>query len=305
MGKKKTQKEFIEDAIKVHGKKFDYSLTEYKGVKNKIKIKCPQGHIFEQSPNDHLNGHGCKKCNGWGKYTNSNNNFIKDLKKIYKDSLDFTKTIYTGWENQVTATCPKHGDFTKRASDILNGKQGCPKCGKERGYKKNRWDKKEFIKRSNQVHNNFYDYSKINYINATTKVKIICLKHGEFHQTPKDHINQTQGCPKCKNSKGENAITQILTELNIKFIPQHKFKDCVNKRELPFDFYLPEYNLYIEFDGEQHFFPVELFGGEESFNYIKQNDKIKTQYCKNNGIKLVRINYKQITKINQILNKYV
>lgn len=305
MGKRKTQEEFIEDAFKVHGKKFDYSLTKYKGVKNKIKIKCPQGHIFEQSPNDHLNGHGCKKCGGWGKYSNSNNNFIKDLKRIYKNSLDFTQTKYKGWEKDVIITCPKHGDFKKRARGLINKKQGCPKCGRERTSKKNKWDLKTFVEKANFTHNSFYDYSKVNYNNSTSKVIIICPNHGEFLQAPKDHINKTQGCPKCKNSKGENIISSILTELNIKFIPQYTFEDCINQRKLPFDFFLPGHNICIEFDGEQHFFPIELFGGEETFNYIKHNDEIKNQYCINNNIKLIRINYKQISKINQILKNYV
>lgn len=305
MGRKSTQEEFILNSIRIHGDKFDYSITQYKGVKEKVKIKCPNGHIFEQSPNDHLNGHGCKKCKGWGKYTDSNKNFIQDLKKIHKNTLDFTKTKYNGWDNQVIIICPKHGSFTKRASDLLNQKQGCPKCGRERISEKNGWDNKIFVEKSMLCHGNTYDYSKVKYEGANSKVIITCSKHGDFTQNPKDHINQSHGCPVCRNSKGENIIRKILIELDINFKPQHKFKNCINKRKLPFDFYLPEYNICIEFDGEQHFFPVESFGGVKNFNYITGNDQIKTDYCKVNNIKLLRINYKQINKINQIIKKYV
>jgi very-short-patch-repair endonuclease len=303
--KRKTQEEFIKDAIKVHGNKFDYSLTEYKTVKNKIKIKCSEGHIFEQTPNDHLNGHGCKICHGWGKYFESNDLFINKLKEINNNTLDFSKTHYNGWDNKVTVKCFKHGYFERAAGELINKKAGCPKCGRERTGDKNRGDKEIFIKKAKLIHNNFYDYSKTEYIDANTKIEILCYKHGIFTQTPKDHINQSHGCPSCNSSKGEKIISNVLKELNINFNQQHKFKKCFNKRKLPFDFYLPDYDICIEYDGEQHFMPVEKFGGINSFNKIKKNDIIKNEFCKKNNITLIRINYKQIKNIKKIIQKYV
>jgi len=305
MGLKKTNEQFIEDAIKIHGSKFDYSLTQYKGVKSKIKIKCPNNHIFNQTPNDHLNGHGCKKCSGWGELISSNGEFIKRLKKIYKNNLKYDLAEYVGWDIKTNLECREHGIFEKTPSGLLNKKQGCPKCGRRRTGEKNNMGIEEFIKRGKLLNGDNYDYSLVKYVNATTPITIVCPSHGKFTQRPKDHLNKSQGCPTCNKSKGEKKIQRILEQLNIQYHPQYKFDKCFNKRKLPFDFYLPKHNMCIEFDGEQHFFPVEKFGGVKAFEYIKVNDEIKDKYCKENNILLIRISYKQINKIKQIIKIYV
>jgi len=126
-----------------------------------------------------------------------------------------------------------------------------------------------------------------------TKIKIICPFHGVFEQTPKNHI-KGQNCPNCPKkiiSIGEKKISEILRKNNIKYNNQHTFENCRDKRKLPFDFYLPYYNMCIEFDGRQHFESVINFGGEEQLKKTQQNDKIKNKYCKENNIKLLRIKY--------------
>lgn len=161
----------------------------------------------------------------------------------------------------------------------------------------------EFIERANKVHGiGTYDYSKVNYVNMNTEVIITCLKHGDFPQKPDNHLSG-EGCPKCNNYKGEIAIRKFLTECKIEFEEQKKFDDCKDKRQLPFDFYIPFYNLCIEFDGEGHFKPIKRSKemtdkqAEENLNYVQRHDEIKTNYCKNNGIKLLRLkNYKTIEK---------
>ena len=103
----------------------------------------------------------------------------------------------------------------------------------------------------------------------------------------------------CLKSKGENKIIQILKNLSIDFISQIKFDECKDKKHLPFDFYLPEYNCCIEYDGEQHFKPVNHFGGEQQFKRRQKNDKIKTEYCIENDIRLIRIPYTDYDKLNE------
>lgn len=305
---KKTTEQFIKDAILVHGDKFDYSLSKYCNAKTKIKIICPNKHIFEQIPNDHLNGHGCKKCSGWGEMKNNNETFLKRIEEIHGKDIICEETFYKNHNEKVTLHCPKHGFFEKAPKELLIKKQGCIKCGYEKSSSKNKMSLEVFIKKSNQIHDNKYNYSLVNYKNANTKVEIICPKHGIFLQCPKDHINQLQGCPLCAVSKGEKEILKYLKENNIKYIPQHAFDNCVNEqtgRKLFFDFYIPEYNLCIEFDGEQHFFPLEIFGGAKKFNYLIQRDEIKNKYCKENNINILRIKYNQFKQINNILNNYV
>ena len=111
------------------------------------------------------------------------------------------------------------------------------------------------------------------------------------------------GCPECVNSKGETIISEYLKENNINYISEYTFDDCRNKRPLPFDFYLPDYNLLIEYDGEQHFEPVDFFGGEEQFEYQKYNDNIKNTYCIKNNINLIRIPYWDFDNIEKILDE--
>ena len=101
----------------------------------------------------------------------------------------------------------------------------------------------------------------------------------------------TMSCGCLNKSKGEMYIEEILKDNDIDYIPQKRFKDCKNKRTLPFDFYLIDNNTCIEYDGSQHFTPVEYWGGEDRFNDTKRNDEIKNQYCKDNNINLIRIPY--------------
>ena len=108
-------------------------------------------------------------------------------------------------------------------------------------------------------------------------------------------------CPYCNNSKGEKRVLEILNKLNIDCIPQYRFKDCKFKNTLPFDFYLPKYNICIEFDGEQHYKIKECFGGLDEFINIKIRDTIKNEYCKNNNIKLIRIPYWEFDGIENII----
>lgn len=101
----------------------------------------------------------------------------------------------------------------------------------------------------------------------------------------------TQSCGCQQMSHGERIIFNLLTQYNVTFVSQKTFDDCRYNRKLPFDFYLENYNIIIEYDGEQHFRAVDFFGGEEEFNARKQRDAIKTNYCKEHDIRLIRIPY--------------
>ena len=155
--------------------------------------------------------------------------------------------------------------------------------------------------RSNITHNNKYDYSKSIYKNLRTKIIIICPIHGEFLQSPKNH--KYSGCPKCNESKGEKMINKILDDKYIKYIKQKKFDKCENIKKLSFDFYLPDYNVCIEYDGEQHYKPITYFGGIKRYEIQKKRDEIKNIYCIENNIKLLRISYKE--NIKEKIEKYI
>ena len=109
------------------------------------------------------------------------------------------------------------------------------------------------------------------------------------------------GCETNKKSFGERKIKEFLDDKKIKYIKEKKFETCKNVKELPFDFYLPDYKICIEYDGELHYRSSEMFGGEKTLDRIKKHDSIKDNWCINNGIKMIRISYKQKRIIKKII----
>lgn len=157
-----------------------------------------------------------------------------------------------------------------------------------------------FIEKAVSKHGNKYDYSLIDYKNNKTNIIIVCKNHGEFIQRPSHHLSGT-GCPSCNESKGEREIAYLLDKNNINYKRQHTFEGCKNKKLLPFDFFIPLLNICIEYDGRQHFEAIDVFGGEEALRYIQHNDEIKTDYCKENNIKLIRIRYDEVVYADEMI----
>ena len=273
-------KEFIEKSEIRHNYKYDYSLVNYKNNFSKVKIICPEHGIFEQLVSSHLNGNGCLKC---FKNQITTKIFIEKAKLIENNTYDYSLTNYINSKTKVKIICPEHGIFEVTPANFYNSK-GCPICSipfKTIG---------EFIENANKIHNYMYDYSLSIYAGSKSKIKIICPKHGIFEQIPNSHL-QGAGCPKCNQSRGEIKITEILIRNNILFETQKTFNECKNHKILFFDFYLPEYNICIEYDGIQHFEPIEYFGGEKELKTIQERDAIKNKYCKDNYINLLRIRF--------------
>jgi len=296
--KRKTTEQFIEEAVKVHGDKYNYSKVEYTNKRTKVIITCSIHGVFEQFPNDHLIGKGCKIC-GHEKSSNSQRSnteeFIKRAVRIHGNKFDYSKSNYIDSKTIVVIICKIHGGFKQEPVRHLRG-QGCRKCATLKRLKTT----KEFIKKAEKIHNYMYDYSKTDYKGSKEKVIIICPKHGEFEQNPSHHL-QGHGCPKCFRSKGEEEIEKLLKNNNINFKSQVTFNGCKYKKPLRFDFYLPDYDICIEYDGIQHFEPVMYWGGENGFKEQQIKDKVKTKYCKDNKIKLIRIPYTEFNNIEEIL----
>jgi len=288
-------KEFIEIAKKIHGNKYSYDKSEYINAKTKLTITCCKHGDFVQTPDAHIYAKkGCLKCSGAKKY--STEEIIEKFKKTHGNKYNYSLVDYCGMFKKVKIICKEHGVFEQTPKNHIMGKE----CGKCHGRNKTNI---EFIEECKIVHKNLYDYSKVKYKNMKTKVKIVCVKHGDFLQTPETHLKGC-GCPKCKNSKGESLIYRILIENKIGFIPQKMFDGCRNTitgKMLPFDFYLIDLNICIEYDGEQHFKKMRF--KNSNLEDIQHRDKIKTEFCKKNGIKLLRINYKDIKKIEKIMKE--
>lgn len=275
---KHTNEEFIESARKVHNDKYNYSKVEYKGLKKKVCIICPDHGEFWQPPQSHLNGNGCSLCSGMVKITLPL--FIERCKRTHNNKYDYSLVNFESLDEFVKIVCPKHGVFEQRAKVHYRG-YGCPICG---GSK--RLTNEEFIEKAKIVHGTKYDYSKIDYINTATKIRIICPEHGEFWQTPNNHLFGA-GCPTCPQSNLEGEIRYFLIKNNIKFEQEKTFDWLVFNRKMFLDFFLPEYNIAIECQGGQHFSPTELFGGEDFYKLTIERDKVKKELCKKHGINIL------------------
>jgi very-short-patch-repair endonuclease len=216
---------------------------------------------------------------------------VENFNKIHSNFYDYSLVKYENYKSKIEIICPIHGVFKQRTYNHLCG-QGCPLCGKERVQKKRKTGLEDFIKKSSKTHNNIYDYSLVVYKNAKTKVKIICPLHGVYEKTPDNHIRLGSGCPSCRNSVGELKVQNFLIDNRIDYLREYIFKECKNISYLRFDFYLPKHNICIEYDGKQHYKPIEKWGGLDNLEKIKKNDKIKDDFCLKKGIKLIRLNYK-------------
>ena len=307
-----TLEEFIERANKVHGEgRYNYSESEYVNLQTPIKIICPKHGAFWQNAGNHLQGHGCLKCSRElqsERQTMTLEEFIEKANYVQGiGTYDYSESEYINSNIPIKIICPKHGVFWQVPSTHLSG-EGCYDCGIEKIIKEKTYTLEEFIEKANKKQGiGTYDYSESEYINCMTPIKIICPKHGAFWQRPVQHL-QGGGCPICNESQGEKKVRIFLMNNDIEFEREKKFKDCRDKNPLPFDFYLPQYNLCIEFDGKQHFIPYDFNSKEsdekklENLKRTQYHDQIKNDYCKSHNITLLRFN--NIKAVEEELMKY-
>jgi len=301
--KNRTTEEFINIAKSIHGDKYDYSKASYINQKSKVTLICPTHGEFVIEARYHIldNKIGCKKCSIDLKRNANKEVFIKKASEIHRSKYDYSLIDYKNSKSKVKIICPNHGVFEQTPGGHLVG--GCLKCGLKKTSESHVYDTGEFIKKSTLTHGNKYDYSKVNYKKSNLKITIICHKHGDFTQKPNNHI-QGKGCPKCRRSLGEETIDKFLMSKGVKFEVQKTFDGCKNKRKLRFDFYLTEKNVCIEYHGDQHYNPKNHIGGQEGYDYITKNDKIKKEFCKKNNIIFLELNkYSDIkTEIQKLLS---
>ena len=289
---------FIERAQSIHGDRYDYSYVEYVNMSTKVVIVCPDHGNFSQSPSNHiLKRAGCPTCARLKFISNSKSRakdtqwFITQSVKIHKSQYDYTKVLYKNQQEPVEIVCPTHGSFFQRPSDHIYGKHGCPKCGLCHSKISRIKGTRSFIEESRRIHGDVYDYQNVNYANGSTPVTITCSKHGKFEQKPQYHTKGS-GCPKCAGTRGEKMILHILDKHNIPYVFQHSFHTCVSRTgtKLVFDFYLPNHNILIEFDGElhEHFIP-HFHKSKTKFEELKERDNIKNTFAEREGMMLVRL----------------
>lgn len=297
---KKSTKKFTIEQVKekfntTHGDKYDYSLfVDYNNTRQYIDIRCKKHTIFNQQIAMHLVGQGCPECKKEKLseiYKFKLDDIISKFKAVHGDKYDYSEIKeYNGCDEYVNIICKKHGGFKQNARNHYNG-QGCQCCYNDVRHLNNCSNLEEFTMKSKIVHGEKYDYSKCKYINSKTPIEIVCPIHGSFFKKPNNHLNGKEGCPMCFSSNGEKKIFSILVGNNIQFERQKMFNDCKYIKSLRFDFYIPEYNMCIEYNGQQHYIEVKSWGGEENYLLNVKKDKIKNDYCIDNNINLIIVSY--------------
>ena len=266
---------FIEKAKKIHGDKYDYSKVEYTNNKTKVCIICPEHGEFWQTPQEHLQNKGCRKCgieNMKKAKSNDTETFINKAKQVHKDKFLYDETEYVNSLTKVKIICPIHGEFKQLPYVHLDG-FGCSKCSG-----KYRYTTDEFIEKLKEVHGDKYDYSKVEYTNSHNKITIICPIHGEFEQMAYEHL-QGKGCSKCSHiqSNAEIEVNNFVKSLGFQTL--EKDRTILNGKEL--DIYIPFKKVAIEYDG--------LIWHSDKFQKNKNFHLEKTELCEKHGIRLIHI----------------
>ena len=307
MGRKLTNEEAIQKCIATHGDKYDYSKLNYVNAATKVIIICPVHGDFEQLLYSHYSGSGCAKCasevHGQSKIINHKQVFLEKCRQVHGNRYGLELITYTNAHSIINVKCFEHGIFKIKANSFLNG-GNCPHCSKTIVSVEDK------INQGINVHNDFYDYSKVNYVNAKTKVIINCPKHGDFEQILNNHI-KGHGCPKCsisgyQISKQEQDYADYLIELLGDKNVEQSNRTILNGKEL--DIYLPEHKMAIEYNG---LYWHSSSDKEDDAKKRKQHLE-KTELCAKQGIELLHINegdnvdlWKQVIKNKLGLNKRI
>jgi len=299
--------------LKIHKKSFVLSDNiAYVNAKTPLKFYCKKcKNIFERKW-DSISGRNfdCNICSGV--LISNKNSLIQlrpDLIEEWSDNNIVSINSVKIHSNKIVIwKCKKCKNEWKASINNRTGSlnSGCPYCSGKIAYDENNlavWFPGLLLEWDYNRNGRPEDYTS----KSARKVWWICKNCGHEWQAVITSRTSGRNCPICKLSKGETAIKKWLSENDIKYVSQKRFLDCKNKRFLPFDFYIPDYNYCIEYQGPQHFMILRnnIFGGEKELRERQNRDKIKREYCKNKKIKFLAISYKNYNKIENILKEKI
>lgn len=292
---------FIHKAKEKHKNKFKYNLVDMETKPGKpVTVVCPRHGKFKTTLKTHLHSEtGCFKCGNElrasviTKYR-SIEDVTRELRKIHGDK--YTYIDYNPKERTIVYVCSSHGEVTQVMDQHLLGK-GCRHCF----YDSFRITPEKFMERVKEVHPEGYTYDLTDLTTVNQKIKITHKCGRVYKGRVSNHLNG-QGCLRCKlSSLGEDRIKKFLEFNDIPFIDQY----VVNGYRYRYDFYLPELNILVEYDGQQHFKPVDYFGGEKAHKRRKEADREKNQIAKLNGHTLIRIPYWRFDDLEVCLSRAI
>jgi len=302
-----TVDDFIKRSRRTHGDRYDYSkVHQFKSLKKEnVTIICSIHGEFEQNPYSHFTGSNCPNCvldNMSDNLTTPWSEVLKSFLEVHGDKYEYHSGNYVNSSSRIEIVCPEHGQFEQNVTSHKHG-QGCPKCGRDRISSSLTTPWEEVLESFRKTHRDEYSYNPESYTLLESPMEMVCKKHGRFEQTPKNH-RMGSGCPVCKSSRGEKEIEFLLREQEIEFEHQKKFPDL--SKYYRYDFFIPSINTIVEYNGLQHYEPIEHFGGIKSLRNTQKRDKIKKLYCLDNGInyEIIRFDEDIQVRMGEILKKY-
>lgn len=301
--------EYIKEFVECSGK---YTLLSdfYKNASTELEVKCNTcNDTFKTSYRKLYNGHWCAKCSI--KKNANKKRLTHDYVKMYieKDNKYELLNEYKTSKDYLNVKCNTCDHIWNIKWNNFQQGYGCPKCAINNSGSSSRLTI-DYIKE--KMREDGYTLLSEEYKNSHQRLKIKCDTCDNIWEMNWNNFKIGKRCPKCyeltNSSKGVRKIKSILEDYNIEFITEYRFDDCKYKYTLPFDFYLPNYNLLIEYDGQHHFKPQDFAGkgeewAKEQFENTQIRDSIKNEYCRNNNIHLIRIPYTELNNIKEILLK--
>lgn len=291
MTKKLTQKEFETRILNKYGDKYTI-LGKYINSSTPIELihnKC--GRIIFPRPNDLFNNdYYCNECRKDSlNHKRSSKDFNDKINKLSSGRLSLVSD-YLGFKEKVTIHCSKHNiDYKTVAINVTRkDRVTCPCCIIDKKRESQVKDTTVFLSELYKSHNGNIVACE-DYVNTHTKINFKCLVCGNIFKSEPNSVIRVSGCPYCKQYKGEVIIANHLKKSGIEFETQKKFKGLKDSRSLSYDFYIPNQKIIIEYNGEQHYRPIEFFGGEIAFKKQQHHDYIKRKYAIDNGFTLLSI----------------
>lgn len=285
---------------------------QYISAKTNIEAYCSvHDYTWFPRPCNLLSGFGCPLC-GKEKRAKKRKKPIGDILKLLKEKHPSAEIIsdisnITDTKSNVIMKC-KICEYTWSASisnlTKNNNPTGCPECAKVRVANSCRKSLDDLKEQASLINTTVEPIA--NYTNNHTPVLCRCTLHIDtlFYQIPTTILKGSNSCPKCTTFKHEKIMLDVLDKYNLTYTPQKTFDGCIDIRKLPFDAFLEDYNIAIEYDGEGHYYPIPRYKGDDgscSFERAKLHDEIKNQYCEKNKINLIRIPYWEQNNIENFL----
>ena len=302
-----TAKEFYRRVgIIYRNKSITFKRKRNVSMQTKITAICAKHGEITYNAEWWLNRKGCEYCNG--KFFPAD--WIKNAKAVHGDKYEYVGEALKTKMSLIHYICPKHGLQEQRYDVHVDQKCGCPYCSNytrlSLGERKER-----FLKKAHKKFGNLFTYNMDEYQNNDAPISITCsIHHYTFKTTPDTHIRKNGGCPICAMSSGEYEIFAWLRKHGIENIPQYHI--CNENTNLDLnclvvDFYVPSRNLFIEFNGEQHYKEIKYFKRNKDWSLEKQQQRDQTlrDYCQRHGIRLLEIPFDQQGETGELLKEAI